>query len=100
MAEQSISASGCSQLTAAAPVENPEVPISYRSSVREWVLEVVDGGTSAIVLLFCPWCGERLPPTLRDRWFDVLDSLGLEPGDPRTPVELASDRWWLDLDAE
>jgi hypothetical protein len=28
---------------------------------------------------YCPWCGARLPSSLRDEYFERLEQLGLEP---------------------
>lgn len=42
----------------------------------------------------CPWCGEKLPTSLRDEFFDRLEELGLEPNDLDVPLDLRSDAWW------
>lgn len=40
-------------------------------------------------LFHCPWCGEALPPSQRDRWFDEIEALGLDPlADPLPPAYL------------
>jgi hypothetical protein len=88
----------CDAMTHA--VSASDVPVIYRASFREWGVSLVDGGTSALAITFCPWCGERLPASLRAAWFDRVESLGLEPGDPEIPIELASDRWWNCKDIE
>jgi hypothetical protein len=54
----------------------------------------MDGGSSVPLARFCPWCGTKLPDSLRDRWFDRLDELGLEPEDEAVPKEMMSDQWW------
>lgn len=75
-------------------VEADDLPVSYHPVFREWGIDYTDGGSSFNTIQFCPWDGERLPGQLRDAWFDRLDELGLEPEDPRVPVEMRSDRWW------
>ena len=30
-------------------------------------LIIHDGGTSAVTIQFCPWCGSKLPASKRDR---------------------------------
>jgi hypothetical protein len=82
----------CEQLTMA--VSDADVPIVYESKVREIGLSVGDGGSAYLLLEFCPFCGSKLPPSLRDRWFDQLELSGFEPGDFDIPVDLTTDRWW------
>jgi hypothetical protein len=73
---------------------DPDVPVEYSAAFREYGLVYQDGGTSSLLITNCPWCGGALPSSLRDQWFDEVDALGLEPGDPEIPVRYASDRWW------
>ena len=44
-------------------------------------------------LFFCPWCGERLPPSQRDRWFDEIEALGLDPLVDPIPEAYRDGRW-------
>jgi hypothetical protein len=71
-----------------------EVAINYISKFREYGIDVLDGGTSIITILFCPWCGKKLPDTLREKWFEILDEIGLEPESPDIPEKYLSDKWW------
>ena len=57
-------------------------------------LIIHDGGRSSVRITHCPWCGTKLPESLREEWFDRLDRLGLEPGDPAIPESMRSDDWW------
>lgn len=34
--------------------------VGYRPTLREYGLIVHDGGSSMVVIRFCPWCGTRL----------------------------------------
>ncbi|WP_425302983.1 DUF6980 family protein [Nocardia otitidiscaviarum] len=44
---------------------------------------------------YCPWCGAKLPDSLRDEWFDRIFDLGLDgPEDVRIPVDMRTDAWW------
>ena len=49
------------------------------------------------VISFCPWCGAKLPNSLRDKWFDIVfDDLGFDaPDSPGIPSEMHSDEWWI-----
>jgi hypothetical protein len=43
----------------------PDCLIHYSPKFREYGLIVHDGGTSFIVIRYCPWCGTRLPESSR-----------------------------------
>ena len=62
-------------------VEDPDVPISFSEKFVEYSVRVLDGGTSGIIITFCPWCGTKLPESERDKWFDKMEERGLDPGD-------------------
>ena len=68
--------------------------VVYNPKFREYGVRVLDGGSSSIEIIFCPWCGQHLPGSLRDAWFAKLDELNLEPEDRSIPEELFSDAWW------
>jgi hypothetical protein len=75
-----------------AAVSDADAPVRYLPKYREYVI-VIDGPVSQGIA-FCPWCGERLPESLRDDYFDHLETLGLEPESPELPLDLRSDAWW------
>ena len=74
--------------------ECPDSLIHYGTVYREYGLIVHDGGTSVISIRFCPWCGTRLPESLRDRWFEQMERLGIDPGTDAVPAEFLSSAWW------
>lgn len=43
----------------------PDCLIHYSLPYREYGLIVHDGGSAVIRIRFCPWCGEKLPESLR-----------------------------------
>ncbi len=70
----------------------PDAIVDYTPQFNEYGFIVHDGGTSTIALAFCPWCGARLPGSMRDRWFDELARRGFDdPGTQRIPQEFESD---------
>ncbi|MDR2441235.1 MAG: tetratricopeptide repeat protein [Planctomycetaceae bacterium] len=74
-----------------------DVAISYIKKYREYGIKVLDGGTSVQVLHYCPWCGSKLPESLRDEWFNTLRDMGYEnPLDDDVPISYCSDLWWKD----
>lgn len=72
------------------------IPIGYDPKFGEFYI-VVPESAGYIALNYCPWCGMKLPRSLRDEWFDRIFALGLDgPEDPRVPADMHSDAWWID----
>lgn len=77
------------------PCDCPNILITYFPRFDEYSIAVRDGGTSAVAILYCPWCGVRLPESKRDRWFDELKKLGFDdPVTQEIPDEFLTDRWY------
>jgi hypothetical protein len=65
----------------------------YNEVMHEYGLIIHDGSASYLLIDRCPWCGTRLPVSLRDRWFDAVDALDLPDGvDP--PAKYLTGEWW------
>ena len=76
-------------------LEEEDEIIIYIPKFREYGIPVHDGGSSKVKIHFCPWCGSKLPVSLRNTWFDELEKLGIEDwDDPRMPEKYKSDIWW------
>ena len=71
-----------------------DVPVIYIPKFREYGIQVLDGGTSYQEINYCPWCGHQLPASMRYAWCNILEKMGLDPGDPEIPSEMQSDDWW------
>lgn len=74
--------------------------IYHSEKFDEYGLIIHDGGRSYIVISYCPFCGKRLPESMRDQWFDELEELGFEDpmSDPDSiPEEYKSGRWMTKL---
>ena len=82
----------CRQMKTA--IDSEEIPIVQFVEIRELGLRVLDGGSSVIRLTYCPWCGQRLPESLRDRWFDELEERGIDPATDEIPPEFTDERWF------
>ncbi|WP_369228014.1 hypothetical protein AB5J52_47980 [Streptomyces sp. R39] len=78
----------------------PDALVDFSAKFQEYGLIIHDGGTSSITMDFCPWCGRRLPESQRDRWFDELERLGIDPGEDRLPAEFQDARWLASLHQE
>ena len=79
----------------ASPSECPDVFVSYSPEFDEYGLIVHDGGASSVSIHFCPWCGTKLPNSLRVRWFEELEALGFDdPMVQSIPEKYKSDAWY------
>lgn len=47
---------------------------------------------------YCPWCGTKLPESLKSRWMEEMEKVGRTPNDPNLPQKFLSDAWWRALD--
>ena len=46
-------------------------------------------------IAFCPWCGAKLPESLRERWFAELQALGFDdPSEQDIPERYRGDAWY------
>jgi hypothetical protein len=69
--------------------------IIYSPRFDEYGIIIHDGGSSYSVIRYCPWCGKKLPPSKRDRWFKVLEARGYEdPAKQKIPPEFLTDEWY------
>lgn len=75
-------------------VNEIDIPIEYDDVYREYSIAILDGGTSRIHMLFCPYCGAALPVSLRLEWFRRLRAMGIEPGESDGPPEYQTGAWW------
>ena len=77
------------------------LPISYDPVFREYFIPFKNTRTKQL-LIFCPWCGVKLPKDLGQEFFDIFyDKLHLDliPNTevletPGLPEEFKTDEWW------
>lgn len=75
-------------------LEAGELHLTYIPKFREYGIEYRESfGGGRQVIKHCPWCGKRLPDSLRTIWFEELDQLGLDPDDD-LPDSLLTEAWW------
>ena len=75
-------------------VNDVRIPVIFTPKLREFGISVLNGGTGSLGIAFCPWCGQKLPDSLRDDWFDKLEQLGIDPYGDKIPAELTDERWY------
>lgn len=83
-------------------LRDTRVQIRYNPQLREYFIPLLWKGKSVAnqCLFYCPWCGDALPASLRNQYFDILATeYGVDdPFDPQQkkliPDEFNSDAWW------
>lgn len=85
----------CSQMENA--LADPTMPLDYTPKLREFGVRILDGGSSQRIVAYCPWCGQKLPASLRDEWFDGLERLGVDPYGDEIPAEFTDERWYTEF---
>lgn len=74
-----------------------EKPIVYCRRFDEYILSLPENCDVGMILYYCPWCGKKLPESKRRKWFDELDSMGIEFSlfdTDQVPPSYLSDAWW------
>ena len=72
--------------------------LHYSSVFREYGINIPQS-TGCMLMDFCMFCGKKLPLSVRDEWYDILEhEYGLESPDEddrkRVPKEFLIDEWW------
>jgi hypothetical protein len=81
-------------------INDPRVFIDYNKKTREYFIETVDKQIIRVIYR-CPWCGKKLPKTLRKKWFLILEKeYGIDDPLNKTqinliPEEFKTDEWWI-----
>ena len=75
-----------------------EKSIVFLPEFREYGVPIRDGGSSFLEIEYCPWCGCRLPGSLREEYFDLLEKSGITYPCPKDqlPEAMRSEKWWQD----
>ncbi|KQM37564.1 hypothetical protein ASE59_13815 [Sphingomonas sp. Leaf10] len=64
--------------------------VQYDSRFDEyWIV----AGSARQCLFYCPWCGEKLPPSQRNAWFEKVETLGFDPWGDTLPEAFRSEAW-------
>ena len=74
-----------------------KVAISFLPKFREYCIRLKRAPAIATIQ-YCPWCGKRLPDSLRGVWFKKIEAMGFELGDPRIPSTYMSEEWYSSQD--
>lgn len=76
------------------PFDCADALMWFMPKYDEYGLIIHDGGSSVVVLYYCPWCGSKLPDSQRERWHAELEARGIDSGDDdQIPPEFTDQRW-------
>lgn len=73
----------------------PDVLISYSPKFDEYGIIIHDGGESQVMIKFCPFCGAKLPLSKRNKWFNLMERLGINIHNDKIPEIYLNYGWWL-----
>ena len=75
-----------------------EKSIVFIPEFREYGVPIRDGGSSFLQMEYCPWCGKKLPGSLREEFFRILERSGITYPCPKDklPEAMRSEQWWLE----
>jgi hypothetical protein len=60
-------------------LEENKVDIYYDKEFRRYSIGMKNGTGAVQTMHYCPWCGSKLPKSLFNQWFDILENeYGLE----------------------
>jgi hypothetical protein len=74
--------------------ENKGELVRHDERFDEYTLSVdKPEGNVLQIIGFCPWCGEKLPASKREQWFDELEAKGINPMVDAVPDEYKTAKW-------
>jgi len=85
-------------LTMDAALSRGDALLYYSPRFREYGVKIPKS-TGGMVMDYCMFCGKKLPTSVCDEWFDILEKeYGLERPDDKerkkVPKEFLTDEWW------
>ena len=79
------------------PHQGPNPVLEWIAMWNEYRIPISRTGYQVTRILHCPWCGSKLPASVKEEWYQTLYALGYsDPGNDHLPEEFNSDKWWRD----
>ena len=78
-------------------LKEESVDIYYSDRFRSYGIGMKNGTSAEQAMVFCPWCGKKLPKDLGDEWFFILEeqyNLDVSVDKSKIPEEFKTDEWW------
>ena len=82
-------------------VDDITTPFLFVERFREFGVNRINEPNRSVshsfdVLAYCPRTGKKLPASLRDKFFDEIETLGFDnPSDENLPTKFKNGNWWL-----
>jgi len=73
--------------------ENKGDVVQYDEKFDEYAIAVPGSEMAVQIINFCPWCGEKLPISQRDKWFDDIEAMGVDPFGENVPSKYLTAEW-------
>ena len=68
--------------------------IRYIPCFREYGIKTEQSEDMILLMSYCPWCGQKLPHSLRDECAEELGKIGFDLFDDNIPERFKTDQWW------
>ena len=78
------------------PYDCPDNVVTYNEVYDEYGIIIHDGTHSSYIIEYCPWCGQKLPESKREKWFETMEKLGIEKWKDTIPEKYTKWGWWLE----
>jgi len=74
------------------PLEDcPDLWLRHNQAYGEYQINIMKHATYSIN--YCPFCGSKFPESFRDKWFEELESKGIDPWEDEIPGKYKSAAW-------
>ena len=73
---------------------NDGYAIEYFPRVREYGIKTEQSENMVLLMWYCPWCGQKLPDSLREKCAKELEKFGFSLFDEDIPDRYKTDVWW------
>lgn len=72
--------------------------LAYSPKWREYGV-IIPNSSTIMLMDYCMFCGKKLPLSLRNKWFDVLEEeyrldVSISNYKKKVPAEFLTDEWW------
>ena len=76
-------------------LQEGKVAFEYIARFREYSMDIRGNDVVSQKMIYCPWCGKKLPDSLRDACALEIESLGYDGiFDESIPDKYQTDEWW------
>lgn len=80
-------------------LNDQRVQIFYSPQMREYYIPLKKS-LAVQCIFYCPWCGKKLPESVRNEYYDIIENeykIDITPDmeeEKNFPKDFLSDEWW------